>query len=108
MTFLASALLDRARAANLLSITNLRKIGAILALAPAGICCFLISKMGCDSGAIVALMCVIMGFNGFSSASFLPSLIDMSPSHAGYLLKKNVKLRTSRLIISFLTSLVIF
>ena len=91
VTFIASALLDRARATNLLSITNLRKIGAVLALAPAGICFFLISKMGCDSGAIVALMCVIMGFNGFSSTSFLPSLIDMSPSYAGKFWKNIIK-----------------
>ncbi|CAG5104539.1 Oidioi.mRNA.OKI2018_I69.chr1.g1317.t2.cds [Oikopleura dioica] len=85
VTFVSSALLDFARSKNILSITNLRKIAAILALVPAGICFFVISPMGCDSGAIVALMCVIMGFNGFSTTSFLPSLIDMSPSYAGIL-----------------------
>ena len=46
----------------------------------------LITNRGCDTNAIIVIICVALFFSGFAYAGFLnPNILDLAPNHAGTL-----------------------
>lgn len=68
-----------------LNATNIRKIFAVMALAPSAIILCFISLCGCNSIVIVALICIAYGFAGCGTVAYTPSLLDMAPKFGGLL-----------------------
>ena len=69
----------------LIGLTTLRKSAGFSYLMPSCIGFSLINVVGCNTDAVIAILCVSCAFGGFAGAGISPNYVDLAPKYAGLL-----------------------
>ncbi|GFY74558.1 putative inorganic phosphate cotransporter, partial [Trichonephila inaurata madagascariensis] len=82
VSIFASILADHLRKSDKFRISTIRKTMNTIGFIGPAICLAFVAFVGCKPVAIVVLLCLALGFNGFAFSGFNATHVDMSPDFA--------------------------